>query len=80
MDPGSPLCRSEDDPRRDRPVKTDSLWRNSKAASAENTFRERRPVYRAYPRGCGLINDLFDSPPPPLVRGCLALNVLSNST
>lgn len=26
-----------------------------------DTFRERRPVYRAYSRGCGLINDLFDS-------------------
>lgn len=25
-------------------------------------FRERRPVYGAYSRGCGLINDLFDSP------------------
>lgn len=27
----------------------------------DDTFRERRPVYRAYSRGCGLINDLFDS-------------------
>jgi len=25
-------------------------------------FRERRPVYGRCPRGCGLINDLFDPP------------------
>jgi len=34
----------------------------TQAEGDAGAFRERRPVYGRCPRGCGLINDLFDPP------------------
>jgi len=48
-----------------------STLRNERKERVRNAFRERRPVYEPCPRGCGLINDLFD--PPAFLRGCFAL-------
>lgn len=43
-----------------------------------SAFRERRPVYGSCPRGCGLINDLFD--PPAFYADASRCAVVSNST
>lgn len=45
--------------------------RDERKERIRSAFRERRPVYGSCPRGCGLINDLFD--PPAFLRGCFAL-------